>query len=61
MSLMESLDNTPNILQSTLFIVNWNECLELELVGHASVPKYNTDKHFVFISSNSTSSFIHLL
>jgi len=30
---MESFDNTPNILKSTLFIVNWNECLELELVG----------------------------
>jgi len=35
---MESLDNTPNILKSTLFIVNGNECLELELVGQASVP-----------------------
>jgi len=30
---MESLDNTPNILKNTLFIVNWNEFLELELVG----------------------------
>jgi len=26
---MESLDNTPNILKSILFIVNWNECLEM--------------------------------
>jgi len=40
---MESLDNTPNILKSTLFIVNWNECLELELVGQGGLLQEKTE------------------
>ena len=45
-----------NTLKSILFIVNSNDCLTEEFVGHASTPQNTIGKHLVLINANKISS-----
>jgi len=54
-SIYKSFDIAPNILYTTLFIVNCNECLSAEFIGQTSVPYKRIGKHFDLINSNNTS------
>ena len=46
----------PKILKSTLFIVNYSDCLSAEFVGHASTPYNKIGRHLDVIKANKTSS-----